>query len=71
MISIDIASLENDVLKSYHEMMWECCSKVEVISPLAVQLWSAVLKELDRRKLVRLISGSFDAVGSARIQKLW
>lgn len=69
--AIDFGKMKDEELKDYHEMMDEVTLKVDKVSPLAVGMWSAVLKELDKRQLVRLVSGSYDDVGNAAIQKLW
>jgi hypothetical protein len=71
MHTIDIQKMSDADLKEHHEMMTECVIKVEAVSKLAVSLWQEVLKELDRRHLVRLIAGSYDDVGNAHIQKCW
>src|ERR1019366_4558922 len=42
------------------------------LSSLSLALWAEVYyKELDRRKLVRLHSGSYDDHMNARIQRCW
>lgn len=65
MSNIDAAKLTNKALADYDAMMIEATIKVEKFAPLAVNIWSDVLKELDRRGKVKLISGSYDEVGSA------
>jgi hypothetical protein len=69
MITIELETLPKDALIGYDSMMIETCMRVENVSKLAVQIWSAVLKELNNRKLVSLISGSFDDVGNALIHR--
>lgn len=64
-------SMTDDVLISYNDMMDECVVKIQNFSLLAVNIWSDVLKELDRRGRVKLISGSYDDVGNALIQRLY
>jgi len=67
---IDTANLKLEALIAYDDMMVECTPKVENFAALAVSIWSDVLKELERRGKVRLISGSLDDVGNALIQRL-
>ncbi|MFD1983526.1 hypothetical protein ACFSOZ_12685 [Mesorhizobium newzealandense] len=62
-IHADAMTLES--LEGYDDMMMECVAKVENFASLAVMVWSDVLKELDKRGRVRLVSGSYDEVGSA------
>ncbi|MBZ9927772.1 hypothetical protein FJW04_22000 [Mesorhizobium sp. B2-7-3] len=67
-IHADAMTLE--ALEGFDDMMMECVAKVENFASLAVMVWSDVLKELDKRGRVRLVSGSYDEVGSAIIQRL-
>lgn len=67
---IDAASLTLEALIAYDEMMIECVPTVRKFAPLAASVWTEVLKELDRRGKVRLLSGSYDDVGNAIIQRL-
>lgn len=67
-IHADAMTLE--ALEGYDDMMVECVVKVENFASLATLVWSDVLKELDKRGRVRLVSGSYDEVGSAIIQRL-
>ena len=69
MSSIDVPRLTNEALESYDTMMVECAVKVEKFAPLATALWSEVLKELDHRGKVKLISGSYD-LGNALIHRI-
>ncbi len=71
MYSFDPTKISDDELKSYDEMMGQCVVNGTSFSTLASGLWVVILKELDRRQLVRLISGSYDDVGNAYIQRLW
>lgn len=71
MTCFDLAALDDQKLKTHHEMMEECVFKVGTFSSLATSLWQEVLKELEKRKLVELVSGSFDDVGNAHFRKLW
>ena len=70
MPSIDAASVKIEALLAYDDMMVECVTKAEKLAPLAVSIWTDVLKELDRRGKVQLVSGSYDDVGNALIQRL-
>lgn len=67
---IDAASMTTEALEAYDDMMIECVGKVESFAPLAVHVWTDVLKELDRRGRTRLVSGSYEDVGNALIQRL-
>jgi hypothetical protein len=53
MPSIDAASLKLEALLAYDDMMVECVPTVKKFAPLAVSIWTDVLKELDRRGKVR------------------
>jgi len=66
---IDIAALTTDHLEAYDEMMVECTPTIRQFAPLAASIWTAVLKELDSRGRVHLISGSYDNLGDALIQR--
>lgn len=70
MPTFDARPLSDEVLDSFDEMMTECVAKIERFSPLAVSIWSDVLRELDRRGRVRLVSGSYDDLGNALVQRL-
>lgn len=67
---IHAAAMTLEALEAYDDMMMECVLKVEKFAPLAVDIWSEVLKELDNRGRVRLVSGSYDNIGKAIIQRL-
>ena len=66
----DVSNVTTEALEAFDEMMVECATKVEKIAPLAVSLWSGTLKELDKRGRVKLISGAYDDVGNALVQRL-
>jgi hypothetical protein len=70
MPNIDAARLTNEALESYDTMMVECVVKVEKLAPLAMAPWSDVLKELDHRGKVKLVSGSYDDLGNALIHRI-
>lgn len=67
---IEASKLPDEALLAYDDMMTECVVKVEKFAPLAVRIWSEVMKELDRRGKVKLMSGSYDDIGNALIQRL-
>ncbi|ASY44663.1 hypothetical protein CJD35_09535 [Sphingobium xenophagum] len=67
---IEASKLTDEALLAYDDMMTECVVKVEKFAPLAVRIWSEVMKELDRRGKVKLMSGSYDDIGNALIQRL-
>jgi hypothetical protein len=71
MVLIDASKLSDEELSSYDEMMIECGLKVEKLSPLAMDLWSEVLRELDLRGLVERISGTYDNLGQLRVRRLY
>jgi hypothetical protein len=68
---IDMKSLSDEALQSYDAMMIESGITVKRLSGLAMHVWSEVLKELDSRGQVKLISGSYDSVGSMLVQRLY
>jgi hypothetical protein len=69
MPDIETHRMTDEVLKAYDEMI-ECTVKVETLAPLALSIWTMVLEELDGRGKVRLISGSYDDLGNALIQRM-
>jgi hypothetical protein len=66
----DASNVTTDALVDFDSMMIECAIKVEKVAPLALSLWSDILKELDRRGKVQLVSGSYDDIGNAAIVRL-
>lgn len=66
---IDFTAVPTDELVTHDKMMIEAAIKVAEISHLSMQVWSAVLKELDRRGTVKLISGSYDDIGNSLIHR--
>ncbi len=68
---IEFSTLPDEALKDYDEMMVEATRTVNCFAALASNVWCEVLRELDRRKLVRLIDGSYEDFGKARIERLW
>lgn len=70
MRAFDASRFSNEALLSLDDMMTETYLKVEKISPLSVSLHADALEELEKRGKVRLISGSFDDIGNALIQRL-
>lgn len=67
---IDAAKLTDEALISYDDMMVECLPRIEKFSPVATAVWSDVLREMGNRKIVELISGSYDDIGKAYIRRL-
>jgi hypothetical protein len=67
---IDATRMTNEALEGYDKMMVECSIKIEKFASLAGFVWGDVLKELDRRGKVKLVSGSYDDVGNALVTRL-
>jgi len=67
---IDFNNIPTDQLQSHDKMMIEATIKVKEFSHLSMQVWSAVLKELDKRGKVTLVSGSYDDIGNSLIHRL-
>jgi hypothetical protein len=66
------ASVMSDVdLQDYDEMMTRFCVGNGRISALGIAVWIDVLNELDLRGQVALISGSYDDIGNAQINRKW
>ena len=63
------SGLTTDVLQAYDQMMLQVALSFEDLAPLAVWIWSSVLKELAERGRVTLMSGSFDDVENALINR--
>ncbi|KQI67594.1 hypothetical protein AN189_14875 [Loktanella sp. 3ANDIMAR09] len=70
MVFIDVQNVADEALSSFDAMMVEAAMKVDQIAPLAINIWTEVLKELDVRGKVVLISGSYDDIGNAKIRRL-
>jgi hypothetical protein len=68
---IDVSIFTDEALEGYDQMMIEATLTVNRFSALAVSIWDEVLRELDLRGKVQLISGSYDDVGNARIRRLY
>lgn len=71
MITIELEQLSTNELADYDRMMLEASLRIEKNSRLAMQIWSQVLQELSHRKVVTLVSGSFDDVGNALIRRTY
>lgn len=69
MARIRADQLTDEALRSYDDWMRTCTLRVERVSPLAAEIWADVLRELGNRGKIRLISGSYDNVASALIQR--
>ena len=70
MAYIGAQNLTDEALQDFDRMMTEAAMKVDKLASLAVGIWSDVLKELDRRGKVRLISGSYNDIENAVVQRL-
>lgn len=68
---IDASGMSEVDLQDYDEMMTRFCIGEGKISALGRAVWIDVLHELDRRGQVALISGSYDDIGDARIDRKW
>lgn len=64
---IDATKLDDAALEAYDAMMVECVPLIKSYATLAVNVWRDVLKELDNRGKVKLVSGSYDDIGNALI----
>jgi len=60
----DASNITDEALLAYDTI------KVEKVAPLGIAFWTEVLKELDVRGKVKLISGSYDDIGNALITRL-
>lgn len=69
-MQIDIPNISTHELESYDDMMTESAVHVHKFSTLAVAVWTEVLKELDKRGRVELVSGSYDRIGDALIRRV-
>lgn len=67
---IDASKMTDKALLDYDEMMPECAPTIKNFASLATMVWSDVLKELDRRGKVKLISGSYDDLGNALLTRI-
>lgn len=61
----------NEALQDYDALMLECALRVEMTSSLAFEIWGEVLRELNVRGLVQLVSGSYDDLGHAHVRRLF
>lgn len=69
MPAINAAAMTDEALISYDRMMVECVLKIDEVAALAIAVWSDVLRELDHRGFVQLVSGSYDDVGNAIVRR--
>lgn len=67
---IDAGNMSDADLAEYDAMMLECTPVIKSFAPLAVSVWQDVLKELDRRGKVKLVSGSYDDIGNALVTRI-
>lgn len=70
MVIHDISRINDQALLDFDDMMTESIMKIENFAGLATAVWQDVLKELDKRGKVRLISGSYDNIGDALIERI-
>lgn len=70
MAYIDTAGLTTHDLEAYDDMMVYFLGQIDKVAPLAVALWSEVLRELDVRGRVKLVSGSYDDVLNANVTRI-
>jgi hypothetical protein len=67
---VEAQKMTDETLQAYDAMMVECVTKIQSFAPLATTVWADILKELDRRGKVWLVSGSYDDIGNALIQRI-
>ena len=67
---IDASQMTDQTLDDFDAMMIECVIKAEKVASLATAVWTDVLKELERRGKVKLVSGSYDDLGNALIARV-
>ncbi|SDB13903.1 hypothetical protein [Agrobacterium fabrum] len=65
----DASRLTDEALLAFDKMMNETYLRVVDISSLGVSLHADALEELEKRGKVKLVSGSFDDLGNALIQR--
>lgn len=68
-VLLDPSKLTDKALQDFDQMMIEATTTVHKFAALAVHAWQDVLKEMDARGQVQIISGSYDDVGNALIQR--
>lgn len=61
--------MTTEALVGYDQMMVQVSLRINELSSLAMAVWSDVLKELDKRGKVTLISGSYDDLGQSIIHR--
>ncbi|CUW87480.1 hypothetical protein AGR1B_Cc110150 [Agrobacterium fabacearum S56] len=70
MRAFDASRFTDEALLAFDTMMNETYLKVADIAPLIISLHADALEELEKRGKVRLVSGSFDDLGKALIQRI-
>lgn len=65
----DFSQQSTEALREYDQMMVQSVPIIDNFSSIAVSVWGAVLKELERRGEVKIISGSLDRIGGSLIQR--
>ena len=68
---IDTSQAPSLLLQEYDAMMVGVAVSCERRPVLAMLIWSEALRELERRGQAKLISGTFDDLGKARIRRLY
>lgn len=68
---IQADKLSTDALRDYDQMMVESIAKVDLFSMIAAKVWSDVLKALQARGDITLLSGSLDDVGNMLVRRNW
>lgn len=64
-------NIESEVLIAFDKAMLKTSLKTEQFIPLLLVMWGNALKELEKRRLVRLICGSYSDVCDALICRLY
>jgi hypothetical protein len=64
----DAATISDENLREYDHMMVEMHRRVRRFAPSANPIWAAVLRELEVRGQVQLLSGSYDEMRKANIR---
>lgn len=70
-MSIDFYNFSDDALKTYYEFIDHVLEYPKDIPTIEILIWTAVAKELDYRKLITLIRGSYDDILNAKIKRNW
>lgn len=68
---IETGTLTDKALEDYDRMMIDATIKIENFATLAFEIWKHVLRELDKRGKIKLISGTYDDLGNALITRAY